>query len=396
MNILFLSRWFPFPRDNGSKLRIFHLLRGLSKEHHVTLLSFSDAPLSSVSDNPGGDMPCDEVQVVPWKPFNRKSAEARLGLLSPLPRSLLDTHSPQMDSLIRSTLKRRKIDLVIASQLSMAAYNPSFQGVPALFEEIELGLYYEQAFNGRFRLDRLRARLSWLKLQQYLLHMLNMFHSCTVVSEEECQLFVESFHIHEKKVEILPNCIDLRDYQNLNVARRPNHLVFTGSFTYGPNYQAMQWFVSLVFPLILKEIPDAHLSITGNHADLPVPKMENITLAGYIKDIRSLVASSDVSIAPLWSGGGTRLKILEAMAIGTPVVATSKGAEGLSVENGKNIYIADDPHTFAKHVVTLIREKKVRDSLVSNAAMLVKEHYDLQIIMPRFLHLVEKAAAGLN
>lgn len=393
MNILFLSRWFPFPPDNGSKLRIYHLLRSLSKEHHVTLITFHEGSFSS-SDSLGKEVPFEDIHVVPWKPFNRQSGKARLGYLSPLPRSLVDTHSPQMASLIRSTLKRGNIDLIIASQLSMAAYYSSFQGVPALFDEIELALYYEHAFNGDFRLNSLPARLSWFKLRLYLLRMLNMFHSCTVVSENEYRLFVENFNKHGKKIEILPNCVDLRDYQKLTVARRQNHIIFSGSFTYGPNYQAMQWFVSLVFPLILKEIPDAHLIITGNHADLPLPKIGNLTLAGYIDDIRSLVASCDVSIAPLWLGGGTRLKILESMAIGTPVVATSKGAEGLSVENGKNIYIADDPHTFAQHVITLLRDKKLRDDLSLNAKMLIKERYDAQVIMPRFLQLVERMAAG--
>ena len=393
MNILFLSRWFPFPPDNGSKLRIFHLLRGLSEKHNVTLLSFSDPSLLS-SHRFGQDLPCAEIHVIPWKPFNRQSVKARLGYFSPLPRSLVDTYSPQMESLIRFTLKQQRFDLVIASQLSMAAYYPSFQEVPALFDEIELGLYYEQAFNRAYSLKGIMSQLSWFKLQKYLLRLLNRFHSYTVVSENERRLFIKNFHGHENKVEILPNCIDLRDYQDLDVTRRPNHLIFTGSFTYEPNYQAMQWFVSHVYPLILRQIPDTHLIISGDHAGLSLPQMENITLAGYIDDIRSLIASCDISIAPLWIGGGTRLKILEAMAIGIPVVATSKGAEGLMAKNGNNILIADDPHTFAMHVVSLLREKEMRDCLSSNAAKLVKEQYDLQVIMPRFLHMVEKAAAG--
>ena len=104
----------------------------------------------------------------------------------------------------------------------------------------------------------------------------------------------------------------------------------------------MQWFVGRVFPLILEQIPDVELIITGDHANLPLPKTQNVTLAGYVDDIKSLVASCDVSLAPLWSGGGTRLKILEAMACGTSVVATSKGAEGLLVQNGRHLLITDE------------------------------------------------------
>jgi len=151
----------------------------------------------------------------------------------------------------------------------------------------------------------------------------------------------------------------------------------------------MQWFVREVFPLILKKVPDANLIITGDHANLPLPDMRNITLSGYVDDIKSLIASCNVSIAPIWSGGGTRLKILEAMAIGTPVVATSKGAEGLLVQDGKQILIADQPEKFAEHVIKILTDKELRDSLSANALQLIEENYDWKTIMPNFLRLLE-------
>jgi glycosyltransferase involved in cell wall biosynthesis len=116
----------------------------------------------------------------------------------------------------------------------------------------------------------------------------------------------------------------LNGYESYQSALVPNQLIFSGSFRYQANYEAMLWFISEVFPKILERVPDAQLIITGDHANLSIPPVSNVTLVGHVSDINTLIASSWVSLAPLLSGGGTRLKILEAMA-GTPVVSTSKG-----------------------------------------------------------------------
>ncbi|MEO8357321.1 MAG: glycosyltransferase family 4 protein [Chloroflexota bacterium] len=393
MNILFLSRWFPFPPDNGSKIRVYHLLKGLSQLHEVTLLSFCESPLPSPDDLKQYSG-FSEIQVVPWKPFNHQSVRAGHGFLNSSPRSLIDTYSPQMEFLIRSALVKRKFHVVIASQLSMASYYRAFQGIPALFDEIELGLFYDQAFQDANLIKRLRSKLTWFKLQRYISRILDSFAVGTVVSEPERKIFMDSFSRHQQKIQVLPNCIDMKDYQNITVIPKPCHLIFSGSFRYRPNYHAMQWFIRDVYPLILERVPHAQLIITGDHAGLPLPSMKNVTLAGYVNDIKSLVASCDVSIAPLWSGGGTRLKILEAMALGTPVVATSKGAEGLLIQNGEHILIADEPQLFAEQVIRILQDGDLGRSLSSNALYLAGEHYDWSTVLPKFFGLIDQVAAG--
>ncbi len=136
-----------------------------------------------------------------------------------------------------------------------------------------------------------------------------------MVSEQERQLIARNFPRNNDSIEVVPNCVQVGEYENHQSMLKPNQLVFSGSFRYQANYEAMLWFVREVFPHILEQVPDAHLIITGDRADLPFPSNQNITLAGYVDDIKSLIASSCVSIAPLLSGGGTRLKILEAMAV---------------------------------------------------------------------------------
>jgi polysaccharide biosynthesis protein PslH len=395
MKILFLSRWFPFPANNGSKLRILNLLKGLSRCHEVTLLSFIDAA-DVVPDETLLQEICSESYTVPWREYDPDSRRARLGLLSPKPRFILDTYSPQMENEIARLLSKNKYDLVIASQLSMAAYHKSFQGIKAIFEELEIGGFYEQAHSAASFLQRMRNQLTWLKLRTYLSGILSSFSACTVASEKEKMLFNETFPGHRTKVVVIQNCIDLSQYQVPNVERGPHRLIFSGSFRYIANYQAVVWFLEKVYPLILKSVSDTQLFITGDNADLPLPMTTNVQLTGHVQDIKPLIASCDASIVPIWSGGGTRLKVLEAMALGTPVVSTSKGAEGILAVNGKHILIADEPERFAFEVIHILQDEQFRRELASNALALIKEHYDWAQVMPGFLQVIEKVSAGIS
>lgn len=386
MKILFLSRWFPYPTNNGSKLRIYNLLRGLSKHHDVTLLSFADQPDVN-PEAPEVRSICSGVQVIPWREFDPNSTRAKLGFLSLKPRSIIDTFSPEMAQAITQTLSKQKYDVVIASQLQMAAYYPYFQNIPALFEEIEIGLIYGQANTSVDKVQRLRHAFTWFKLRLYLAQLLRSFRAVTVVSEQERELIAKNFR-HVKNIQVIPNCMNVDDYKDIRVGVKPNTLVFTGSFRYHTNYEAMVWFVGEVFPLILEKIPDAELIITGDHVNLPLPSNHNITLAGYVDDIKSLIAASTVAIAPLWSGGGTRLKILEAMAIGTPVVATSKGAEGLEIQMGKHLFVTDVPSVYADCVVKLLTDQDLHQEMARSARQLVREKYDWGGLMPKFFDLI--------
>lgn len=390
MKILFLSRWFPFPTNNGSKLRIYNLLRGLSQLHDVTLLSFADQPTVS-PEAPEVRSICREVHVVPWREFDPKSWRARLAFFSLKPRSVVDTFSPEMAQKITELLRTQQFDLIIASQFPMAVYFQYFGNTPALFEELELGLSYGDAHDptGGWK-KRIRHALTWFKLRRYVAQLLDVFQACTVVSEKERQLLLKIFPVHKKEILVLPNCVNVKDYETVHMEPKLNQLVFTGSFRYHTNYEAMVWFVRDVFPKVLEKAPQVQLVITGDNAGLSLPSTQNVTLAGYVDDIASLIASSTVSLAPLWSGGGTRLKILEAMAIGTPVVATSKGAEGLDAVSGEHLFVADDPRQFADDVLRLLGKNSLRVRISSNARNFVGENYDWAKVMPELFSLLER------
>jgi len=387
MKILFLSRWFPYPINNGSKLRIYNLLRGLSQRHDVSLLSFADQPGTN-PEAPEIREICSKVKIIPWKEFNPNTLRARLAILTLKPRSIVDTYSSEMAQAITDILNKQRYDLVIASQLQMAAYYPYFQNFPAIFEEVEIGLFHDQAFSNNGKI-RFRQALTWFKLRTYLSKLLASFQACTVVSNQERQLLLRNFSKFINPIEIVPNCLNMDEYKNINVEKKSNTLIFTGPFKYHANYEAMLWFIREVFPLVLERVPGAQLIITGDHANLPLPSYKNVTLAGYVDNIKTLIASSTVSIAPLLSGGGTRLKILEAMALGTPVVATSKGAEGLDVTDGEHLLLANSPMENAECVIRLLKDDNLCLQLTKKARMLVQEKYNWGRVLSDYLELID-------
>jgi polysaccharide biosynthesis protein PslH len=387
MNILFLSAWYPFPPNNGSKLRVYNLLRGLSTKHKISLLSFVDQP-GVDSDSKEIRSICEDVQIIPSKLYKPNSMRARLGFFSLAPRSVVDGFSKEMQTCINRTLLTLKYDLIIASQWSMARYCRSLREIPVLFEEAEVSVFYDQFAHATSARHRLRYGLTWFKYRNFLAHLLHSSSACTVASEQERKLIIRNVSCHTP-IEVIPNGINLPDYQGIHEYPQPDTLIFTGSFRYYANYDAMNWFLAEVFPLIQAEVPEVRLMITGDHAGLPLPSSMGVTLTGFVDDVRPLVARSAVSLAPIRIGGGTRLKILEAMTLRIPVVSTSKGAEGLDIRHEKNILIADTPTEYAKAVIRLLREADIRKQLAESAYQLVSEQYNWAIIMPRFLSLIE-------
>lgn len=386
MNILFLSRWFPYPMNNGSKLRIYNLLRGLSQAHKITLLSFEDQPGVNLEARAIQEI-CSTVKVVRWSEFNPNALRARLAFMSLKPRSIVDIFSYEMANAITESLNHQKFDLIIASQLQMAAYYPYFQYVPALFEELEIGLFHDRAFSAEGGIH-IRHVLTWFKLRLYLSRLLKSYKAFTVASKQEYKLLVKNFPNYQKRAEIIPNCLNIDEYTEINSGKKDDTLIFTGSFKYHVNYEAMLWFVGKVFPLILERMPDVHLIITGDHANLTLPSSKNITLTGHVEDIKPLIASSTISLAPLLGGGGTRLKILEAMALGTVVIATSKGAEGLDTVNGEHLLVANSPVEYAECVIRLLNDKDLRSQLAGNASLLVQEKYNWRTALSDYSRLI--------
>jgi glycosyltransferase involved in cell wall biosynthesis len=234
--------------------------------------------------------------------------------------------------------------------------------------------------------------VSWWKARQYERRIFRRFDLVTMVSEQDRRVSEAGLSNKRGRVEVVPNGVDCRHNRPSLAQPTPQTLVFNGSMTYDANLEAVKYFLDGVYPLVQSRVPGVSLTITGSTSGVDLSLLNlngRVRLAGYVDDVRPLVAGASACVVPIRQGGGTRLKILEAMALGTPVVSTTKGAEGLEVTPGKNILIADEPADFASQVVRLMREPDLRERLAVNARRLVEERYDWRAIGQNFVRLVE-------
>ncbi|HMN63293.1 MAG TPA: glycosyltransferase family 4 protein, partial [Anaerolinea sp.] len=287
-------------------------------------------------------------------------------------------------------------DLMIASEIDMAIYGLQTSGTKKVLEELEVTKIlaaYRQETN---LLKKLRGGLTWWKLSGYVRRLLKDYDGCTVVSEQEAQALIGIYP--GKKPAVIPNGVDCAYYrQECEVEPEPDTLIFNGSITYSVNFDAAAYFIEQILPLIQTKRPQVRLLITGKVTPALIqalPQNSGVDFTGFLEDIRPTLFRAWANVVPLTIGGGTRLKILEAMAAGLPVISTSIGAEGLEVEPGKNILLADQPEAFAQAVLDVLGDSELRNQLAQNGRKAVETRYDWEQINQGFhgyLHQVMQA-----
>lgn len=396
MRVLFLSPWFPYPPENGSKIRIYNLLKALAKHHEIRLLSFvRDGEIVDLS---GLKDICIQVHIAPWREFSPRSLKSLVNFFSPKPRSIIDTYSSEMACRLQESVQQWKPDIVIFSQFSTAVYANLNMEIPCVFEEVELGLIQQNWSINDSISYRMRRKINWLKVRRFFKTLVKKFDACTVVSEQERKL-LNSVAPDYNHVHLIPNGVDLKNHYPGITCPQPNTLIFNGALTYNANYDSMKYFLKDIFPLIHNIVPDATLKITGSFNDVDISSLhltEKVVLTDYLPDIRPLVAGSWVCVVPLLLGGGTRLKILEAMALGTPVVATSKAAEGIAATSGRDILIADSTEEFVRQVVQLLHNTDLREEISQNGRQLVEDQYNWESIGQKFNSIIHTVASSVG
>lgn len=395
MNILFLSWWWPYPADNGSKIRIYNLLRHLSQKHQVTLLSFAEADEATSAQIAHLQTFCAHVKSIAKPHYQPTTLRATLGYLSPWPRSLVDVYSEAMAKAVRDVGQCAPPDVVIASQLQTMRYVELLPQTPSVLEEMEVTSFHDRVEAASGTASRMRARMTLSKLEGALGTLLRRGVAFTVVSEAE-QTYLRRIAPPDARIELIPNGVDTQANQpNPAITPKPYSLIYTGAVTYSANYEAVDYFIREVLPLVRARVPQAHLTVTGGTGDVDVRDLAaqpGVTFSGYLPSVADAVRGHWALVVPLRSGGGTRLKILEAMALGTPVVSTHKGAEGLAVQGDEHLLLADSPAEMADAICRLFEDEALRSRLAHNARALVETRYDWSIIGEQLLQVVERSA----
>ena len=398
MKILFLSSWFPYPPINGAKIRTYNLMRQLSKNHEVTLLSFAKTiPVEKAREQiPWLKQYCREVSIVPYRPYVGHSLAAYRGFFSTKPRSVVHACSSDFSRLVKATVKSETYDLVLASEGNAPSVTSLFatqvKSVPVVLDGLETGLQKDAYYQESSMVRRMRHGVTWAKLRGFTRQVVRAAALCTVPSEPEKRNLLEIVPDHTR-IEVVPHSLEVDRYTGSFGLLESKMLSFTGSFAYEANLDAARFLLQEIYPRLKARLPEVSLRIVGNLNGMRPESLtsdESVSFTGLVPDIRPVMASSWLSAVPLRVGAGTRLKIVESMALGTPVVSTSKGAEGLDVVHGESILLADDAETFTRAVVEVFQNPSLRERLSAGGRKLVMEKYSADVIGSNFCTLLEE------
>jgi glycosyltransferase involved in cell wall biosynthesis len=386
--VLVLGTWFPWPPDNGSRQRLWALLGGLSQRYDVDLLVLVDDPVPSAHVMAVRER-CTRVELVTRRPFIPRSLRAIAAFFHPSPRSVVSTYTRQMRETVDRFVADGKPVAVVVSGIHVARYALHLTGVPCILDELEpAGL---RAITPDAPVTHtVRNALTWKKVSRYIQRVTGTFAATAVVSEQERDEVLELSP--EAHVYVVPNGVDVERNQPLDVTPEPRTLVYPGAPTFSFNLEAVQWFAGNVLPAVRDARPGTRLRVTGRTDAVPrnaLPDAAGIEYTGYLDDVRPTVATSWCTVVPLRRGGGTRLKVLESMALGTPVISTSKGIEGLDLVAGEEVVVADTADEFAAAVVALLDDAPRRAALAAAGRRAVEARYDWRPIARDFTDVVQ-------
>jgi len=382
VRVLYVSIAYPLPANNGSKMRLWAVVRAIaSAGHRVTLAAFCE-PEELEGTQAELRTVCEESDIVPLQYTKLSGGGDHLkrlrAIVSTSPFTIDRFRSEDMRSRLQRRVNDRSFDVVICDNVYSAINLPA--GVSPIVmnsqnvEYLILQRYSEQEKNP---LKALYARLESAKLRHFEAAMYRRAVSamtCSTVDADLVRRLCPGIQVF-----IAPNVVDVGDYE-FDAEEEPFTLVYQGGMDWYPNRDALEYFVRQVLPLVQKQVPQVRVIAAGRN---PAPEFKarfhdvsGLEFTGTLPDLRPVIAKAAVAVVPLRIGSGTRLKILEAGAMRKAMVSTSIGAEGLDFEAGKEILIADDPVAFARHVVELLRDPARRKSLGEAAKNKVVSAYD--------------------
>jgi polysaccharide biosynthesis protein PslH len=385
VKILWLNAGLLLPLDKGGKLRTWHLMRHLARQHEITYLSFADT--SQTRENREGMREvCSVLETVPRtdtrKGTLRFYTEAAGYIVDPLPYAVAKYRSDAYAARVEQLLGDGRFDAVVCDFLVPSANLPATLPVPSVLftHNVEAEIWRRHAEAASNPFSRALLIQQWNRMLRFERGVLSRFDLVLAVSDADRQTFGRLYpDALRAPIHTVQTGVDTSYFTPMPGAERRAHLVFTGSMDWLPNEDGMTYFVRDILPRIRQIEPDVTLSIIGRAPTPAVRRLAEqagIEVTGRVDDVRPHVAAGDVYIVPLRIGGGTRLKIFEAMSMAKAVVSTTVGAEGLPVTHGRDIVIADEPARFAQSVIHMIRDADARHHIERAARRLVVERYD--------------------
>ena len=381
MRVLLLTQVLPYPPDSGPKVKTYYVLKYLAQHHDVTLVSFvrdSDKPeyiqhLETL---------CERVITVPiTRPKLRDLAFLGKSLISGQPWMMLRDERPEMRQVLAELAKTTHFDVVHADQTNMGQYALPFTNSRKVLDlHNALWMLYKRLAETTAVTSPMKYILTrdWRLLKQYEGWLCRQFDAVTAVSDEDRALLMEAGA--QQDITVIPIAIDTDEQARIN--RRPSgpHIVHIGTMYWPPNINGINWFLDHVYPIIKREVPDVRCTLIGARPPESIIKRgeddRTLTVTGYVEDPLPFLEDASMMVVPLQAGGGMRVKILNALSQGIPMVTTAVGCEGIKVTNGHDLLIADQAVAFADASIRLLTDYELNQSITENGRQTAEQFYD--------------------
>ena len=390
MKILFLCHRLPFPPQRGGKIRPFNMIRHLAVSHEVVV-----ATLARSADELAAGQElhryCHGLHV---GRISRPASWARFALygMSTAPATFGYFYSPELARTVRKLLDTGGFDAIVVHCSSMGPYVAGHSACRKVmdFGDADSEKWFEYSRTEPFPLSQ-AFRLEGRKVRRYEAWLGKQFDACSVNAPRERDVLAGYVHT---PISVIPNGVDLEYFEPTRSSGRsyvPNRLVFTGNMSYRPNVEAVQHLVTAVLPRIRREIPDVQLCIVGMDPTPAVQRLaegDRVVVTGKVDDIRPYFDSAAVAVAPLRVARGLQNKVLEAMAMRVPVVASPAAFEGVSAVAGRDLLVAADPTAFSRAVVTLLSDRAARERYAAAGRRCVETSHNWSRLLQRLEDLV--------
>ena len=359
MRILFVTSRFPYPPLRGDQAIPYHRLRILSRTHEITLLSFyqSESELQGLNNLKPFCKHIHTIRLPLWRSVFNVGLN---GLFSQLPLQVLYYRSSEFKKLLGQLLKKNEYDLVHAYLLRIGPYLSEVP-IPKVLELID-----SMQLNWARRVEAESLPGKWFyaeelrRVRNYERTIGNHFDRMLVVSKQDREFIPTS------NVEVVPLGVDTDFFKPSARKAGAHNIVFSGNMGYSPNIQAVKWFVDKCLPGIQRAVPDSTFTVLGINPPREIRSLsgrKGVSVTGFVDSIPEALGNASVAVAPMLSGSGMQFKILEAMACGLPVVATSLGLGDIKAVPGRDIAVADSPEQFTKSVVSLLAAPRVAEEM---------------------------------
>jgi glycosyltransferase involved in cell wall biosynthesis len=398
VKILWMVPFLPYPPDAGGSIRVYELLRRCASEVQVDLVCHT----SSMDPESVAALQalCASVTAIPWR------RQALMGqaplvawrLLRGQPYQTKYANSAGLRQAVRRLSAASQYDVAVVEHSYMAHLLdclPQQQRSRSLlsFHNVGFQQYRRMYLTERNAVWKLKHLLTWLPMRRWEPKMASRYRKVVLVSEDDRALL--QAHCPDVDAEVVPNGVDTKRYKPIPLKGKGLDMLMVGALGYGPNADGVRYFYREVFPAVRTAVPGCSLSIVGKSPPADIVALDGVPQTSVHADVPEVLPyyqKARVALAPLRAGGGTRLKILEAMALGVPVVATTVGCEGLHARPDREVAIGDTPGDFARKTIELLTSDSYWHGLADGGRELVERDYDWDKLAMRLLGIYRQVS----